>query len=497
MTIKNVKRFREEDHNRTLFPLSTTSVLVEHGARKIADHISRIADRRSGPSFLSQEHVFADKSNHHLRRTLKLDPIAEYCLYDIVYRNRSAFKATRNGLRRSYGYRFSRGSVPPPSKSYKEYSRAVLAYARQYQFYVAFDISCYFNSIYHHDLASRMRHIMPAEDSDLIGMLLRQINAGRSTDCLPHGLMPAKVIGSDFLSFTEGSSRIQSPVMCRFMDDFMLFSNREYQLLADFYHLQDILSSKSLFVNPAKTRIEESRSLYSKHAADRIKIRLLRIRRELIMSSEGADGDLEEPASLGEEETRYLLSLLEEDDVSEQDAELALTLLRDSADAVLEHLFELLRRFPNLSKNAFHFCAHVTDTSGLAWIVHELVGRNSGATQFQLFWLTSIAEHFLSADAIYGEILHAIFGHPRSSAVTKARVLEIGDRQFGLSDLRSEQLRSGGSGWLPWASAVGSLCEDRATRNHLLGYFANASDVNRLFAEILRDLPMTDPGCGR
>ena len=491
-----VLAFRREDHNRTLFPLTTASVLIESSPSDIANYIYTEIDKEvdpedqdTGEHFLAQEHAFADKSGFHLRRTLRLDPIAEFYLYDVVYRNRARFRKKPNGDRTSFGYTFSSGSVPPPSKSYREYSEAINRTLKQYKYVITCDISCYFNSIYHHDLVARFRSLVDDTDEvELFGRFFREINSGRSTDCLPHGIVPAKVLGSDFLAFADESKRVRAPIIYRFMDDFCLFSNREEQLIGDFYCLQDLLSGKGLFVNPAKTRIEETIDMRRTNAVGKRKMDLLKRRRDVVLASDGTeDDDLQE--ALDEGETEYLLSLLEEETVAEEDAELALTLLRNGADDVLEHLDQILRSFPSLAKNAYHFCGHVKDKTALANILLEFIKSDPSATEFQLFWIARTAENYLARTAGYGDILQEIYEHERSTIIVKAKILECPEKRFGLPDLREAQLKSGGAGWLPWAAAVGSICEKKANRNHLLGYFANASPVNRVFARIIKEHP--------
>lgn len=476
--------------------MSTTSLLIESGADLIWEHVSGIAQKPDEPEargFNAQVHVYADKHNYHLRRTLKLDPVAEFYLYHVIYNNRAHFQRPRRTQHRSFGYQFVQGAIQPPSQSYKAFSTAVLRAAKQYTYTLAFDIACYFNSIYHHDLTRRFADLVDdAAEVALYGRFLRQINCGRSIDCLPHGIAPAKVIGNDFLHFIDSSARIESPVLYRFMDDFVLFSNDETELIADFHYIQDALACRGLFVNSAKTRLGASAQVWEKDSLDPRKRRLLRQRRTLVLSSEGG-GDEEEDEDgednfdrISAEDTKFLLGLLTEEESTEEDAELVLALLREHADDVLELLPEILRRFPSLSKNVFHYCAHVQDVTELGRILLASVRDNPIATQFQLFWTACTAEAYLGKTALYGDLLTELLEHRSATQISKARVLEIREKRFGMSDRREEQLKSGGSGWMPWAAAIGSLAERRAVRNHALGYFANASELNRLFANVVR-----------
>jgi len=90
---QKVKEFYLWDYEGTLFPMETCRLLVENNGDSLANYISKIADPQEKDfSFLSQETVYASKTQQHLRRTMKLDPVAEYYLYDMAYKNRKIFR---------------------------------------------------------------------------------------------------------------------------------------------------------------------------------------------------------------------------------------------------------------------------------------------------------------------------------------------------------------------------------------------------------------------
>ncbi len=131
---------------------------------------------------------------------------------------------------------------------------------KSYAHSISFDVASYFNSIYHHDLVHWFERIgASSEDVGALGSFLREISSGRSIDCLPQGLYPGKMMGSAFLEFVQQSGRLQSDVLIRFMDDFVLFANDKETLLSDFYYVQEALSAKGLSVNPSKTRLTLTR----------------------------------------------------------------------------------------------------------------------------------------------------------------------------------------------------------------------------------------------
>lgn len=75
----NAKFFFLNDLSKTLFPLRTNKVLGEAAFEKFVEYAKSNAEH-----FLPQKRVFAMKPGGHLRRTFKLDPIAEMFLYDLL-----------------------------------------------------------------------------------------------------------------------------------------------------------------------------------------------------------------------------------------------------------------------------------------------------------------------------------------------------------------------------------------------------------------------------
>ena len=483
------------DFPRQLFPLSTNLLLTQYASTAIGTFIyEQITHAKKSPeNFLPQVRAYAAKPNLHLRRTLKLDPVAEFFLYDLTYRNRANFRKSHSKKRWNFGYRFSKGAMLSPAKSYRRYRAEIHATLDKYKYCIKADVAQYFNSLYHHDLVEWFRECAKTEeDAEFFGKFLRQINSGRSIDCLPHGIYPAKIVGSQFLRFVDDSNRINARKMIRFMDDFYFFDNDRDVLVQDFQQLQKLLGEKGLGINESKTRFGNVDELNIEEEIDEIKSQLLR-RRESIVFGSGADEDEyededDEDDVLDEEAVDYLLDLLRDEHLEEEDAELILAVMRDHTEDVMEHIPTLLRRFPALSKNIFYFSAHVSDRSELLAFLRDYIQTAEFVTEFQLFWLAKICEEYLLNEGEVGQVFAGLMEHPSATTISKAKVLEIPEMRFGMPDLREEELRTGASGWLAWASAVGSRRVKKTKRNHLLGYFANASPINRLISDCVRSL---------
>ena len=486
--------YYKTDFPRQLFPLDTNRIPIEKASTALGTFIYEQITHEpdSSDNFLAQIRSYAAKPGLHLRRTLKLDPVAEFYFYDLTYRHRSTFRSSRSKRRRHFGYRFAKGAMVSPAGSYRRFRRKVHDALTRYRYCVKTDIAQYFNSLYHHDLVAWFRdYAKTPEDVDLFGKFLRQINAGRSVDCLPHGIYPAKIVGSQFLRFVDDSNRITANKMLRFMDDIYLFDNSGDVLQQDFHQLQRLLGEKGLSVNESKTRIGEIEELDIENEIDELKSRLLKRRRTIVFGSgiEGEDDEeYDEGDVLDNESVDYLLGLLRDEHLEEDDAELILAVMREHSGDVLEHIPTLLRRFPALSKSVFHFSAYVEDTTELLSMVRNHIREANYVTEFQLFWLAKLCEGYLLDESGVGDVFADLLDHQSATVISKAKVLEIPEGRFGMPDLREEELRTGASDWLSWAAAVGSRKVKKAPRNHLLKYFANGSPINRLISDCIRGM---------
>jgi hypothetical protein len=480
----------------------TSRILVESYEQRLQGYIAQeVLNDQAAESFLPQQRCYAAKHGFFLRRTVKLDPVAEYYIYDIVYRNRGSFRSDHRNNRRSYGYRFRQGSPISPNEAYSRFRLDTWMGGFMHAHSLTTDVATYFNAIYHHDLVNCVRALGWASgDVSGFGRFLRETNSGRSVDCLPQGIHPAKALGAEFLRFIDDSHRLRSDLILRFMDDIHLFDDDPSVLESDLLILQSLLGERGLSLSTSKTFFDEG-DLDIENEVDEIRRDLLRRRGEVVAEDYGdeqeapdrepgaADGEGGKDEFLTEEQVRYLLGLIVSPDVEESDAELVLRLLGDHGDDVFPHMLRLLSTFPRLAKNVYSFLGHVARPAAIAEQLLEYLADSPRATEFQLFWIVQLASEYLSGTAEYGSIVMAAFDHPNATVLTRAKVLEIGDTRFGLTDLREEQLRAGRSDWVGWAAAVGTRCLPRGNRNHLLGYFSNASSLNHLIAGCVRDLP--------
>lgn len=484
-----LREFYLEDLPRTLFPLATNRVLVERGLDELVSYGVGLA--KGEGSFLPQRRVYANKDDLHLRRTVKLDPVAEVFLYHLVHKNRARFRKPYASEREHFGYRFENGQPLVPSRTYAQFKSRVAGARFVFEEFVYFDVSTYFNNVYHHDLHAWFAALKPEDPADVasFGKFFREINAGRSLDCLPQGLYPAKMIGNDFLRFIEASASVRAAAILRFMDDVYLFGDDLNALKADFAEIQRLLGLKGLSVNGKKTLT--GGTPLTDEADDslgELKTRLLKRRRHLIVShyDHEATGEDQLSPPLDDDEVEFILSVLAKGNLGEDDAEMIMIVMRDHADRVEPHLRQFAVGFPHLAKNVFGLCSEMKNKEVVAQVVLDVVLKDPYVSEFQLFWFGMMLDEYLMDTHLAPSLITALYRHPGATDISRAKILEIADHRYGLPEMRESYLREGRSDWLAWASAVGSREMDKQARNYLLDYFKNGSDMNRLIAEIIQ-----------
>lgn len=471
-----------EDLARTLFPLSTTKVVVTKALPEIQQHITEILDQKTEDAFLVQQRCYASKTGYHLRRTVALDPVAAYFVYDLIYTHRAKLRIKPSTTRRSFGYRFNAGRPTAPSISYGNFRAAIRGAFPKFKHALAFDISSYFNSVYHHDLTEWFEASIAPGPHAHLGQFLRQCNKGRSIDCLPHGFHPCKAIGSAFLYGIDNSVQLECALLLRFLDDFYLFDDSEHVLNSDFLKVQQLLGERSLTLNTDKTKRDDEVMRLAPGTSDEIKVELLERRREMMVDAYGREVDEEEDDEpLTDEQLDYLIELLKDPDIDESDAELVLTVLKSRDSDVLEHMTDFLERFPSLTRRVYSYSKHIEDATELATLLDAFVKKTKTATEDQLFWIAKIAEDYLHGTPGYSKLLLRIYQHSEATPIVQAKVLEIPGLRAGLQDIRETHMK-GSSDWRAWASMVGSTSLPKGKRNQMLGYVGKASRMNNIVA---------------
>ena len=396
----NAREFFELDFMSALFPLKTNKLMIENAGPELAEYVRRALSDLPGDApyrFLGQVRAHAAKPNHHLRRTIVLDPVCTFFIYDLVYRNRRAFDSRRKPDRVSFGYRFRDDSPIAVHRVFGDYTEAVDIERADFKHSLSFDIASYFNAIYHHDLTNwfaNLRAVTP-EDAKAFGIFMREINSGRSIDFLPHGLYPTKMIGAGFLGFVESSGEIKSACSLRFMDDIHLFDDSQETLVSDFLKIQDLMGGVALNVNAAKTSFDFGLGTVNESASE-IRIRLSEIlddeqpRPYFGSGSDWSDEDKDEDndeEEISGEKISELEDLLLDARADEADVELILGILQENDAVPAASIPTLYARFPIIAKQLYKLVAASDNKDVIAEGFAGLLDSDAELLEYQLFWL--------------------------------------------------------------------------------------------------------------
>ena len=484
------KAFYLGDYEWTLFPMETCRFVIDKGSKEISKYIEEIANPKlKDCCFLPQETVFAAKKGHHQRRTVKLDPVAEFYMYEMAYKNRKIFRASKNAKRHNFGYRFNDGNPIPIHESYKDFNEQSKVYEKKYKYLIKFDVSAYFNSIYHHDMSNWFSAQKTSQSEiELFGRFMREINSGFSIDFMPHGLYPSKMLGSHFLSYIDHSELIISEQMIRFMDDFIIFSDSKDTLIKDFQTIQKSLGQKSLNLNSEKTVLFSHDPVSIHSEVDDVKSKIMAKLYFDSGSGVGFQAYEEVARKLSGEEVEYLLGLLNDDDATDREASLILDCIQEHTADFYRYIPKFIHRYPYLAKKIFHKCGEIDELEELSEQLQDLLSSSAYLNEYQLFWIAKVVESYLLDTICGGKVLALIYEHKNSTSISKAKILEIPDHRFGMPEWREVHLKNGSSSWLAWSSAVGMRKDKKQTRRYLMSYFSKASSINKLIAGCVNSL---------
>jgi hypothetical protein len=290
-SVEKTIQYIESDFAKCIFPLDTNLIVIQNSEQKIREYIRDNVLKKNDDSahFLPQARCHAAKHGLHLRRTLKLDPIAEFYIYDLIFRNKTSFRKDFSEKRCSFGHNFVEGQPSSLSISYREFKKNVSTASKQYKYRLKIDIASYFNSLYHHDLVKWFDDSRSQSDVEGFGQFLREINSGRSIDCLPQGIHPCKVIGAEFLKFIDNNRFIKSEQLYRFMDDIFIFSNKQVNIDHDFILIQQLAGEKGLNFNNAKTKHGHDSNSDVDKEIEAVRRKLLTYRYEIIKTYDGEE----------------------------------------------------------------------------------------------------------------------------------------------------------------------------------------------------------------
>ena len=487
VNVEELYEFIDKDYLKTLFPLGSVKFFAKYCMDDILMYINReiFKEGADSNSFIMQPLVYALKDNRHVRQTFLLEPFAQIFLYDFVYRNKTSFIMKINENRKSFGYSFNDDKYNS-SDEFKKFTEKKYELKSRYEYMGKIDITNCFNNIYHHDIVSYISMLINQDESKKIGKFLREINGGRSTNCMPQGLFPAKVIGNFYLSFIENSRELKCEYIIRFMDDIYLFSNDQQIIIDDILIIQRLIGEKGLYLNEEKTKVQKCKEDIEKSEIEDSKKSLLQKRRQIINGYTGEVEDID-VIDFTSEETDYLKHKLEDaKHLSDEDIELLLSVLSASEEESKVLIELVIHNFPHLTKNLYFSVKRnlMYLNQDIIQLLEEFIVTKKNIQEFQLFWITKILIDLTIINEHIADILFNVYKHNSSTNVVKCLILELQENNYGLLDLKKNVVR-GNAFELVISALVGLISLEKGNRNQIYKYVGRFNPMFKVVTKAL------------
>lgn len=478
----NVLEFYNWDHQKTLFPLEASKLAIQYGSDEFCNYL------KEGNQLALQTPVCALKKNGDARFTVKLDPVLDYAFYDLVLRNQKFFHPLGVPGNFVKGYFFDEGRPSSIAHSYNEFCETVNEGKRMYSHFLRVDIKSCFDSIDLNDFNRWIEGVgFSVSDIELLNRCFLSINPDGEGPFLPQGIYPAKLLGSHYLSFIEGSRCIASEFSVRFLDDVYVFSNSLASLEYDYSSLKNELALRGLRFNEEKTYLGRCDSGENVSRKRRMEQLLNKKRLQCFEISDGESLFEGTVSRISASEHDFVFSKISTANFDEHDVDLLLTFLREDVGIQVPLFKHILYTYPSHSKSLYYFSKYIRDSERMASVLTKFIRDSEDIPEYQLFWVTKIALYLKSLGEINDALLTDIFKHPSSSLVIKAKVMEEHcDEmiwQFGI-----DQIKESESNLVLWCIAFGQIANDGSFPGDLREYLDNDSPIKSMISRTIRNL---------
>lgn len=477
-----------QDQKRTIFPLRANSEFLTCGEDDIRNYLATtVFDNKQREGFFTATVAYARKDPLHLRRVLVLDPVSSFFLYDFVFSNCAAFQVQKPSNRCFYGHSFSGSQSVDAFTQYHEFRKLKYYLKASNCFFAKIDVFNCFNSFYHHNVVTWLKSEIDEASGAIFGQFLREINSGSSVGCFPQGLYPAKVLGNAYLSFIEKSRNLKAQYIIRFLDDIFLFFDSHQELAGDLVTVQHLLDNHHLALNDSKTLLGERGTRFDEHRLDDIKKRLVQKREKAprdYFEDEESEEQQDPDDQLSYAEIEYLMELITESRVAQEDVELALSLLRHHPPALHPILEQVTSSAPHLLRKLHRFIGQWKNDSGVWSTISARIRDGSILDEYDLFWYAKIIIDHFDFNQNTADRLIQIYQHPRATTPVKALILETSNLDHGFAELKVEELRSNPGPICIASVLIGLKNLEKGRRNQLFKYVQRQGAMLAVLAKI-------------
>lgn len=261
LAVQNISSHGDTD----VFPYPLENHWFHDEPDKVVDLLGLIDDDFRGA--LARYPVDYDKSLTAVgyagfRGATQVDPIWNAYLLSLVLEIAPDLERARVSISRRtvFSYRFNPSPATftlfEPDLGWRSFQKEALERSDQFEMVVATDISDFYSRIYHHRLENSLLDATNRNDVvSRIMVLLRKLTPRGTSFGLPVGGNAARMLAELLLDRTDRLLLTAGVSFCRFVDDYLLFSNTRGQAHASLVHLSDVLlRNEGLNLSRHKTR---------------------------------------------------------------------------------------------------------------------------------------------------------------------------------------------------------------------------------------------------
>jgi len=196
------------------------------------------------------------------RVATQLNPVDSILFAAVIHQFGGLIEAKRASLDKVFSYRFapeSDGKLFSSNETWETYWAECEQKAMRYKYVAYLDISDFYNQISHHTIDNQLIGCgFPNQINKFIIGLLNFVNQKTSRG-VPIGPHASHLLAELSLISIDESLNLKGFEYCRYVDDFVIFTNSYEEARMVFYHLAETLERQQrLVIQRQKSRIQES-----------------------------------------------------------------------------------------------------------------------------------------------------------------------------------------------------------------------------------------------
>lgn len=209
--------------------------------------------------FSASRRFLIPKDELSYRIATQLNPIDSILFSAVMYQYGNNIEEKRASKEKVFSYRFSpdvNGKLYSSDSTWENYWEKCEEMARHYKYVAYLDISDFYNQIYHHTLENQMIYCGFSKSAEnFIKRLLNNLTQKNSRG-IPIGPHVSHLLAEMSLIPIDESISVKGFEYCRYVDDFVVFTNSYEDARLVFYHLAETLDKQQrLVIQRQKSKI--------------------------------------------------------------------------------------------------------------------------------------------------------------------------------------------------------------------------------------------------